>query len=135
MFHPEACRRRLRFVSALVDGLDLKARIARLVEQQLPELIQLIDDALERQLAALVADRLNGHGNGPVRTAPATGDSTVKTCRRCQTTKAVSEFHRHRAVCKACRRVEQRTRARRTAQEPPRPDDGEHATGTATATG
>lgn len=89
-------------------GID--ERIRELVGQHRPELEQLVDQALTRELAQLVEERLartNGAHNAATA-APAT-----KVCAGpCGRTLPLSSFEAHRAKCRECRRAEARERER-----------------------
>jgi hypothetical protein len=87
---------------------DVEARIAELVEAHRPELQLLVDQALERELAQLVAQRLNGHANGngtgPAQAVEPPAPEGMRTCAVCGRTRPLGKFDRgKRKVCTTCR--------------------------------
>lgn len=103
-------------------------RISELVAAHRPELEHLIDEAIGRQLAALVEERLAArNGNGAAVAPVAVTNVGTKTGNVCGTAKAATEFETGRRTCRLCRRRQERERADRRAQaeapaeqEPPR---------------
>jgi transposase len=119
-------------------AVDVEARIAELVEAYRPELEQLVDQALERELAALVEELVEERlaaRNGDLRgaehvkpDAPATLSSTAtaatKQCSGCGETKPAGAFEKHRSKCRECRRRDlARARERRESAEQDPPTD------------
>ena len=103
----------------------LEERVGTLLAQHREELEQLVDEALERELAQLVAERLHArNGNGTTRAAePAT--TTTKVCNRCNRNLPTSAFDPRRGTCRQCRQQQHREREQRRAAavtEPPRTD-------------
>jgi hypothetical protein len=110
------------------DHGAIDEQVRELVRSHRPELEQLVDQALERELAQLVEQRLAAR-NGPhqaagnaaiVETAAAT-----KTCAGpCGRALPLSAFEKGRTKCRECRRAENRDREqRRAAQQAPADPD------------
>jgi hypothetical protein len=116
-------------------GHDLERRVAAAIEAHRPELELLVDEALELELARLVAERLaarNGNGAGVaelVSTAVLT-PAPAEPCSRC----GQAPRMRERRICRHCKTtvdLERRRRARAREHAPtaaagddvgPRPD-------------
>jgi hypothetical protein len=130
--------------------LDLDSLVAAKVRDELDAMNgrveQLVAQAVDRELARVVHDlvgaeletRASAHATsaGPSAEGPAKDDDTravdpslLRTCRLCGTAKLPAEFDRHRLVCRACRRDQDRERIARRARtadddtETPRTDD------------
>jgi hypothetical protein len=103
----------------------VEEQIRSLVTAHRPELQQLVDQALEAELEALVAERVaarNG-GNGFAHQIgeQRAGLPAAKLCHRCKLEKPATEFERGRNTCRQCRREQQRARENPPADlEPPR---------------
>jgi hypothetical protein len=106
-------------------------QVRALVEQHRPQLEQLVDEAVEAELARLVDERIrarNGHSTDDGTRAPSWERSSspeARVCNRCQLEKPAAEFEKFRHTCRPCRREQERERAaaRRTptdVEEPPR---------------
>jgi hypothetical protein len=111
-------------------AVDVEVRIAELVEAHRPELEQLVDQALERELQALVEQRLAARNGAlerarqavPPQAEPAlAAKPTTKTCVSCGQEKPASAFEKYRRACRDCRRREAREREQRRAADPERP--------------
>jgi hypothetical protein len=103
-----------------VNAID--ERISELVSAHRPQLEQLVRQAVDRELAALVDAELARRSNG---STAAGVTQTTKSCRGpCGRTLPASSFERHRHVCRDCRRHRDRDREHGRAAvetEPPRP--------------
>ena len=109
----------------------IEEQVKALVELHRLELEQLVDEALEAELARLVDERIqarNGNGNGHVSPDIVSGDSVVavRTCSGpCGRTLPPAAFEKGRSKCRECRRAEHRDRQRRVEatapEELPRP--------------
>jgi excisionase family DNA binding protein len=124
---PRRRGRRLAPVPGLVD-VDVEARIRELVQSHRPELLELVDQALEHELARLVAERLAArNGNGAVtahdQELELEHGHPVELCIRCGQRPRMRE----RRICRACRSaadLERRRRARAREHAPAPADDG-----------
>jgi hypothetical protein len=97
---------------------DVEARIAELVAANREQLAQLVDQAVERELEALIAERLTA-ANGVHETEQR---SATKICDGCGETKPETAFEKYRRRCRECRRRDRRTAAVEQAPaEPGRP--------------
>lgn len=103
-------------------------RIQELVEAHRDQLAELVDQAVDAELARLVAqalERRNGAAAAaPVKTPTVQTNGSrpgTKTCTSCSETKPTTDFERNRAKCRACRRREERQRAARRDPEPADP--------------
>jgi len=102
-------------------------RIQQLVAARREDLAELVRQAVERELQALVAAELEArNGNGTGEVAALSGrvreSDAVKVCTGpCGRTLPVTAFERGRRKCRECRRGEYRNRERRAPDpEPPR---------------
>jgi hypothetical protein len=112
-----------------VGGVDLEARIAALIEARRPELEQLVDAALDRELEAMIMARITSLNGQADLIAPGANNSKadyvmVKVCTgACGRTLPLTAFEKGRGKCRECRRAEQRARGHdheQTDSEPPR---------------
>ena len=117
------------------DELDaMNGRVEQLVAQAVDrELARVVHDLVGAELETRASDAASA---GPSAEGPAKDDDTravdpsiLRTCRLCGTAKLPAEFDRHRLVCRACRRDQDRERIARRARtadddtETPRTDD------------
>jgi hypothetical protein len=118
-------------------GVDVEARVAALVEARRAELEQLVRQAVDRELEALVAAELaHRNGNGAVAASSPSAELDVprplapapeelRLCRVCGEQPA----QQHRTVCGRCRERERKQRRERVAgdsgEDPPRPEPRE----------
>jgi hypothetical protein len=107
-------------------AVDVDARIEALVahalEQRAEVLEQLVHAELERRVAALVDERLNGAAERPsnaTRALPATPDPSPSTrhCNGCDRDIASDAFSPGHSRCKECRRREWRERQQRRREQ------------------
>jgi hypothetical protein len=116
----------------------IEEQVQALLELHRAELEQLVDQALEAELARLVDERIQSRdgqadlippggikSNGHVRPEDVRADSAaVKVCSGCQRALPIEAFERHRSRCRQCRRDQQRARTghdhAQAAAEPPR---------------
>jgi hypothetical protein len=110
-------------------AVELEQRVAALVEQHRSELEHPVDAELDRQLDALVAERIqarngNGHASldrGDIAPSPSrqTGGDVpaTKTCTRCGLEKPIDQYEKFRNICWPCRRLQEREREERRAAE------------------
>jgi hypothetical protein len=134
-------RRTLRPVS-----VDLDERIKSLVETHRPELLELVDRALEQALAQLVEERIairNGSGAQPallragessrrrehsaIESSRRREDSAVKVCKLCGKSEPEVRFDPYRRQCRGCRSA----RARERQAPPADTGDGPRPAGNA----
>jgi hypothetical protein len=89
---------------ARIDTAAIDERIRTLVEHHRPELEHLVDAEIDRQLDALVAERLEArNGNGAAPT-PSVEGTEMGTCASCGRSRPLSKFeHGRRKVCTTCR--------------------------------
>jgi hypothetical protein len=105
-------------------GID--ERIRELVGQHRADLAELVRQAVDRELPALVEAELEQRTNGHATPAPVVA---TKVCNGNGRDLPVDRFEKYRSRCRDCRRQEEAARARKrraaeTAEaEPPRPDD------------
>lgn len=101
----------------------IEEQVKALVELHRPELQQLVDQALEAELARLVDERIAArNGNGHVRPEPPPADSvTAKVCTACHRSLPVAAFETGRGKCRECRRSERNRERRSTPVEADRP--------------
>jgi hypothetical protein len=120
-----------------VSVAAIDKRISELVAAHRSELEHLVDAELDRQIDALVSERIaarngNGHASpdrgdiAPKASCPTGGDvPATKTCTRCGLEKPMDQYEKFRNTCRPCRRLQEREREERRAaeaEEPPRPD-------------
>ena len=120
------------------EQVAIDERIHQLVEAHRPELEQLVDQALARELEALIEERLaarNGAnpyprvGNAPAaqseRPEPSARTDATQVCEGCGGTKPETAFEKHRRRCRDCRRRDRRTApvVEQAPAEPDRPAD------------
>src|SRR5262249_7965983 len=115
---PTRVRRRLGVVPELAAA-GLEARVIALVQSHRPQLAELVRQAVDRELVALVDAELarrNGNGAAPKLSAAKAQDDPPGEQRRCKTcgeTKPLDRFEAHRHQCRECRRDAVRARERR----------------------
>jgi hypothetical protein len=94
------------------DHGAIDEQVRELVKAPRPELEQLVDQALERELNQLVEQRLNGHyvehAAKSALPAPA-AKVTTKVCEGCGETTPEMAFEKYRKRCRECRRRDRRT--------------------------
>jgi len=96
----------------------LEQRIAAVLEQHRPQLAELVHQAVDRELQALVAaelQRCNGTTPSAIRNgtrARPSGQPDTRLCRTCGQAKPRDGFEAGRAVCRGCRRAQHRERQR-----------------------
>jgi hypothetical protein len=105
---------------------SLEERVAAAVAARRDELVRLVRQAVDEQLALLVDDeiasRVNSNGNGNNHATAATAAATTKQCARCKRLLQLAAFSKHRGVCKDCRREldrERKTAPTTATSEPP----------------
>jgi hypothetical protein len=107
-----------------VNTTAIDDRISELVGAHRSELVELVRQAVDRELQVLVAAELEhrANGNGAPAVQEATPAPPLRTCKGCGRTLDVSRFEAHRYRCKDCRRADAASsRERRSPAEPEPP--------------